>query len=395
MKRLISGLMTLALVLSLCIPARAAGEFSDVPQDHVFHQAVQNCVERGLLRGYDDGTFLPHEDVTRAQFAVMLTRIFYPGEAESGAYDKWKSVAWYAPSCAVLKVHDAMTYGDQYWQDPEVMSSAITRRDMAQFLSAPLKAGGYQVSESDKQAAQKRIPDFAEVGDHYADAVKTVYALGIITGFGDGSFGGRSTMNRGQAAAILDRTVRCIAQGPGVLKPLSQEKPAQSTTLANGQAITEENVLKILDELRVQYPENTNYSAGYPQGNNSEVRNATYPYKRARDVEAHTSNIEGCGGWATQVSDAIFGQTGFPCRKVDMADARPGDVMVMKDEDGFLVHVASIMKRPAKTGDGDIVMFVTEAATDAAGVYHIHWNSSYVWYHGGKDEYDIYTRYPA
>lgn len=392
-KRMISALLTLALFLSLSVPARAAQEFTDVPQSHIFHDTIQSCVARGLLSGYGDGTFHPATPVTRAQFAVMLARIFYPGEAESGAYDTWKSVGWYAPSCAALKSHDAMAYGDKYWTDPGVMNSDITRRDMALFLNACLKAGGYQASGSDKTAVQSQILDYAEVGDYYADAVKTVYALGIITGYGDGRFMGRSTMTRGQAAAILDRTVRCVAQGPGVLTPLVQEQPAQSTTLANGQDITEENVLAILEQLRSQYPENTNYAAGYPQGNDSVVRAATYPYERSRDPQTHTSNTLGCGGWSTQISDAVFGQTGFLCRKVDMRDARPSDIMVIKDADGRLVHVATITAR-STVQDGAVTMYITEAATDDNGVYHLHWDRFYTWYQGGEYDYDIYTRYP-
>lgn len=395
MKRLISALLSLALVLSLSVPALAVQEFTDVPESYVFHQAIQNCVAKGLLGGYDDGTFRPAGSVTRAQFAAMLARLFYPGEAESGEYDAWEETAWFAPSCAVLKAHGAMVYGDQYWTDPEVMGKSITRRDMARFLNSALTAEGYRASESDKAAAQARIADYDQVGDHYAEAVKTVFALGIITGYAGGEFAGTNSMTRGQAAAILYRTTQCIAQGPGVLTPLGQEQTAAPTTLVNGAAITEENVLEILAQQKRLYPEDTDFSAGYPLGNDSEVREATHPYERSRDPSTHTSSTLGCGGWATLLSDAIFGQKGFPTQKVSMADARPGDVMVITDENGRLVHVALIEKRSTVSSDGKVTMYITEAATDSSGVYHLHWDRSYTWYQGGKYGYDIYTRYPV
>ena len=396
MKRMVSALLTLTLFLSLSVPARASQEFTDVPQGYVFHDTIQSCVARGLLSGYNDGTFRPAGSVTRAQFNVMLSRMFYPGEAESGRYDSWKQkVGWYGPYSAVLKEHGAMAYGDQYWQDPAVMNVSITRRDMAQFLNKALQAEGYRASESDKAAAQARIADFDKVGDYYAEAVKTVFALGILTGYGDGEFGGSSTMTRGQASAILDRALRCVAQGPGVLTPLQQEEQTtQPTTLLSGQAITEENVLAILDQLRLQYPEDTDFSEGYPLGNDSEVRAATHPYERSRDPNGHTSSTLGCGGWATLVSDAIFGQKGFPTRKVEITDARPGDVMVMLDKNGRLVHVALITERSTVASDGSVTMHITEAATDDNGVYHLHWDRSYTWKQGGTYGYDLYTRYP-
>ena len=36
--------------------------------------AVQAAVETGIIAGYDDGTFRPHENITRAQLAVMVAR---------------------------------------------------------------------------------------------------------------------------------------------------------------------------------------------------------------------------------------------------------------------------------------------------------------------------------
>lgn len=394
MKGMVSALLTLALFLSLSVPAFAAREFTDVPADYIFHDSIQDCVDRGLFSGYQDGSFHPTDNVTRAQFSVMLARLFYPGEAESGRYDTWKQqVGWYGPYSAVLKDHGAMAYGDQYWKDPEVMGVSITRRDMAQFLNKALQAGGYRASESDKSAARARISDFDKVGEFYAEAVKTVYALGIITGYAGNEFAGNRSVTRGQASAILYRAGQCLAQGPGVLTPLQQEVESAPATLVNGKAVTEENVLEILAQQKLLYPEDTDFSKGYPQGNDGPVRQATYPYERAADPTTHTSNTIGCGGWATMLSDAIFGQRGFPPRKTTLADARPGDIMVQVDKNGRLVHVAAITAR-STVQDGAATMYITEAATDDNGVYYLHWDRFYTWYRGGEYDYDIYTRYP-
>lgn len=368
MRRILTFLLALSLCLGLTAPAFAA-EFSDVPAGYVFHDSIQSCVDEGLLSGYQDGTFRPGGSVTRAQFNVMLARVFYPGEAESGRYDSFKQqVGWYGPYSAVLKAHGAMPYGDQHWMDPAVMGVSITRRDMARFLSMALQAEGFVVPDSEKAAARQKISDFDQVGDSYADAVETVFALGIITGYADNAFAGKNTMTRGQASAILYRTSRCIAQGPEGLtfgrQEAEEETEGQPAALVNGKAVTEENVLELLRELRTKYPEDADFSAGYPLGNDSPVRQATYPYQRSRDPETHTSNIEGCGGWSTQISDTIFGQRGYPCRKVDLADARPSDVMVQVDENGRLVHVATISSRPT-VKDGKTTFYVTEAATDS------------------------------
>lgn len=292
MKRILTLLLVPALCLGLSAPALAA-EFPDVPATYLFHQAIQDCVEKKILSGYDDGTFRPTEPVTRAQFCVMLVRAFYPGQDQ--AHAELKPAGWFLPSAAALNAKDIMFYGEKYWKDPSLMSISITRMDMAQFIANVMKEKGYTISDSAKAAAQGRIADYASIDGYYQDAVKTVFALGIITGYGDGTFGPHDTMTRGQGAVIIQRMAQCLSGSPesAVSAP---EQPAEPTTLANGKAVTEENVLEIINGLRETYPENFDFSGGYPLGNSSPVRSATHPYPRAEDPKTHTSNLLGCGG---------------------------------------------------------------------------------------------------
>lgn len=42
---------------------------------HWAEKAIRRCIERGLLRGYPDGSFQPDKPVTRAELAVILDRM--------------------------------------------------------------------------------------------------------------------------------------------------------------------------------------------------------------------------------------------------------------------------------------------------------------------------------
>ena len=321
----------------------------------------------------------------------MLARAFYPGE--DAAYAGLKSAGWYLPSAALLKDKGVLFYGDKSWKTPSVMNAGITRLDMAKLIANVLGEKGCSASPAGKDAAGAKITDFSGIGEYYQDAVKTVLALGIINGRADGSFGPHSAMTRGQSAAVLYRTARCLAAAPGVITaPL--EPDAAPTTLVNGKQPTEENVLEIMEELRARYPEGTDFSAGYPIGNSSPVRDGTHPYPRAKDPNTHTSSIIGCGGWAALVSDTAFGQAGFPARKVPLAEARPGDVGVMLDGNGRLVHVVSIASRPREDQNGKVTFTVTQASTRGGTIYRVHWDDEYSWQAGGKYSYDVWTRYP-
>jgi hypothetical protein len=67
-------------------PAGAAGPFPDVPPDAYFAEAVAQLAARGVFRGYPDGTFGPADRLQRAQIAVSLVRAMGWG-GESGARD--------------------------------------------------------------------------------------------------------------------------------------------------------------------------------------------------------------------------------------------------------------------------------------------------------------------
>ena len=46
--------------------------FSDVPQTHSYFSAISELVGRGVINGYEDGTFKPEATITRAEFAKLL-----------------------------------------------------------------------------------------------------------------------------------------------------------------------------------------------------------------------------------------------------------------------------------------------------------------------------------
>ena len=47
-------------------------EFSDVPKDEWFYQAITYLGTQGMVGGYADGSFRPYDKITRAEFTVMV-----------------------------------------------------------------------------------------------------------------------------------------------------------------------------------------------------------------------------------------------------------------------------------------------------------------------------------
>jgi hypothetical protein len=70
----VGALMLLVFVLALCGSALA---FTDVPTSHQFAKAIHDLSVRGIIGGYDDGTFRPAALVNRQQFAKMIVGALY------------------------------------------------------------------------------------------------------------------------------------------------------------------------------------------------------------------------------------------------------------------------------------------------------------------------------
>ena len=84
MKRLSACALSLALSVSMILPAGAAGAaFTDVPQDHWANPYVEAMTQKGVVTGVGNGRFNPDGNLSTAEFAVMLTQAFCP-EAVAG-----------------------------------------------------------------------------------------------------------------------------------------------------------------------------------------------------------------------------------------------------------------------------------------------------------------------
>lgn len=62
-------------MLLVCNLIAFAGPFSDVPQGHWAFDAINSLTEKGILKGYEDGTFGGNKVVSRYHLAVVISRM--------------------------------------------------------------------------------------------------------------------------------------------------------------------------------------------------------------------------------------------------------------------------------------------------------------------------------
>jgi len=58
----------------------SSGSFPDVPQGHWAEEAIRQVMQKGIMGGFPDGEFKPSNYVTRAEMAVILSRLVEKGE---------------------------------------------------------------------------------------------------------------------------------------------------------------------------------------------------------------------------------------------------------------------------------------------------------------------------
>ena len=185
----------------------SGGGFSDV-SGSPYETAIDDLAGRGVIAGFDDGTFRPNTPVTRQQFAKMIVKTlgyavtgsevcpFTDVAVQSGSDPLYPSK--YVAVCALRGITTGKTATAF---DP---SSTITHQ---QLITMVARAAALE------EPPASYIPPFAatqfSLADHYANARKAAYA-GLLAGLhGIGPsypFGGAST--RGECAQVLYNLLR-------------------------------------------------------------------------------------------------------------------------------------------------------------------------------------------
>ncbi|MFS0724783.1 carbohydrate binding domain-containing protein [Paenibacillus sp. 1P07SE] len=202
-KRWLSIILAAVLLVSGSLPTGyAAAESMQVPgdwQDHWAQGEIGRWLSDGLLEGYPDGSFRPQQPLTRAEFAVILTRLFgLRATEESGSFSDIKSGAWHAGAVGALT---RAGFADGYPDGSFRPSQQVNRQEAAVLLHR-----AFRLQEEAEAAAQTQpYADQAEIGSFAAVAVHELGARGILLGYPDGSFRPQQPLTRAGAAAMLHR----------------------------------------------------------------------------------------------------------------------------------------------------------------------------------------------
>lgn len=183
--------ISLLLIMTLMLSALSAFAFSDIAPDHWASKYIDALSQSGVINGYEDGTFRPDGDVTRAEFAKMLSLSF---ELDSG-FDGYSDISDHWAKDYIIK-SSSVVYAPSDAYSPDAKA---TRAEIAYALANVLAL------ESEQTSAE--FTDWYSVPEAMAQKVSAAVENGIIEGYEDGTIRGGAAVTRAEACALIVRAV--------------------------------------------------------------------------------------------------------------------------------------------------------------------------------------------
>ena len=204
-RKFLAGSVSAALVATAVAPtAGFAASFTDVNQNDSHAEAINALVEAGYIKGYQDGTFKPYNNVTRGQVAKIFARILVDAGFEVPTdLNAFTDVPVNHPdqelvkAAAIVKAAGVMT-GSEGKLNP---TQNVTRQQMAKVI---VKTFGLELPEGHVS----KITDLDQADAWAREYIQTLEANGVTN---VPEFKPKSNVTRAQFASFAYRALNVEA----------------------------------------------------------------------------------------------------------------------------------------------------------------------------------------
>lgn len=164
---------------------------------------IQEWHGKGLAKGYDDGTFKPNKNITRAEFITLVNQAFgYTNQADISFVDVPVG-AWFQEE---VKKAKAAGYISGY-EDLTIRPYApITRQEVAAIVSKINKLD----LTPEKEAFLNQFTDAADIPNWSKSAIGAVAEKGYMNGYTDKTFMPKKSITRAEAIVTLDNILKAV-----------------------------------------------------------------------------------------------------------------------------------------------------------------------------------------
>jgi len=173
--------------------------FSDI-SGHWAESTILDLAGKEIINGLGDGSFNPDGKITRAQLAMIISKIV-DGETASCEFTDVPETAWYYNAVSEVNTLGIMK-GDGYNFRPD---DYVKREEIAVVMSNVLKMNNIIEASEDIT-----LTDLEDISDWAKESVLNCMNKGIVTGYKDGSFGAKKEATRAEITVMTERLLNVL-----------------------------------------------------------------------------------------------------------------------------------------------------------------------------------------
>lgn len=175
-------------------PAATQVTLSDI-SGHWAEATIKKLVGKGVIKGYEDGTYRPQNSVTKGEFLTLLL-----AATNTKLQDGFTGYEDVNKHWAKNQVYTAVALGitDNIAQSANSfgVDNAITRAEAVALMGRLIAKG---------ESGTLNFTDNADIPDWAKNEVGACVSKGIINGMDDGSFAPNKSLTRAESAIIIDK----------------------------------------------------------------------------------------------------------------------------------------------------------------------------------------------
>lgn len=214
-KNFTKKLLPLALTAAMIVPSVPAMAAPSDIAGHWAESVITQWQSKGLIQGYEDGTFKPGNTITRAEFVTLMNNAKGFWSEGSINFSDVKNGSWFYSAVARAV---AAGYVKGYSDGSFKPGNTITRAEAAVMIANA-------ASLSANEAGAYRFTDVGSIPAWARGSVGAVVAAGYMTGYPDGSFYANASISRAEAVSSLNRML-----GGTAYQPTQPTTPTTDTT---------------------------------------------------------------------------------------------------------------------------------------------------------------------
>ena len=214
-KNFINKLLPLALTAAMIVPSVPAMAAPSDIAGHWAESVITQWQNKGLIQGYEDGTFKPGNTITRAEFVTLMNNAKGFWSEGSINFSDVKNGSWFYSAVARAV---AAGYVKGYSDGSFKPGNTITRAEAAVMIANAARL-------SANEAGAYRFTDVGSIPAWARGSVGAVVAAGYMTGYPDGSFYANASISRAEAVSSLNRML-----GGTAYQPTQPTTPTTDTT---------------------------------------------------------------------------------------------------------------------------------------------------------------------